>query len=115
MGNYGGQNKKNDLTQGSVLRGLLRFSVPYLIACFLQTFYGMADLFITGQFNGAGSISAVAVGSQLMHMITVMIIGLAMGATVTIGRSVGAKDERGAAAAIGNTVLVFAVTAVLSG
>ena len=65
---------KNNLTEGSIIKGMMSFSVPYLISCFLQTFYGMADLFITGQFNGAASISAVAVGSQLMHMLTVMII-----------------------------------------
>lgn len=97
---------------------MLSFSVPYLISCFLQTFYGMADLFITGQFNGAASISAVAVGSQLMHMLTVMIVGLAMGSTVTISRCIGARDQKGAAAGIGNTVSVFmivslAATAVL--
>ena len=52
---------KNDLTQGSVLRVLARFSLPYLLSSFLQTFYGLADLFITGQFNGTDSISAVSI------------------------------------------------------
>ena len=109
---------KKDLTEGNIIRGMLSFSVPYLISCFLQTFYGMADLFITGQFNGAASISAVAVGSQIMHMLTVMIVGLAMGSTVTISRCVGARDEQGAARGIGNTVSLFmivsvAVTAIL--
>ena len=103
---------KNNLTDGNILKGMLSFSVPYLISCFLQTFYGMADLYITGQFNGAASISAVAVGSQLMHMLTVMIIGLAMGSTVVISRAVGARDENRAASGIGNTVIVFAVTAL---
>ena len=109
---------KNDLTEGNILRGMLSFSVPYLISCFLQTFYGMADLFITGRFNGAASISAVAVGSQIMHMLTVMVVGLAMGSTVTISRCIGARDEKGASRGIGNTVSLFmivslAVTAVL--
>ena len=104
---------KNNLTEGSIIKGMMSFSVPYLISCFLQTFYGMADLFITGQFNGAASISAVAVGSQLMHMLTVMIIGLAMGSTVVISRAVGARDEDRAAAGIGNTLTVFAVTALV--
>ena len=45
---------------------------------FLQTLYGMADLFIIGQFNGVDSTTAVSIGSQVMHMITVMIVGLAM-------------------------------------
>ena len=38
---------QRDLTKGSVLHNLLLFSVPYLLSCFLQSFYGLADLFIT--------------------------------------------------------------------
>lgn len=45
----------------------------------------MADLFIIGQFEGVAGTTAVSIGSQVMHMITVMIVGLAMGATVNIG------------------------------
>ena len=39
----------------------------------------MADLFIVGQFYGVDSITAVANGSQVLHMLTVIIVGLAMG------------------------------------
>ena len=39
---------ERNLTTGSVLRNILRFSLPYLLSYFLQTLYGMADLFIIG-------------------------------------------------------------------
>ena len=104
-----------DLTSGSLFRKMIQFAVPYLIACFLQTFYGMADLFIAGQFNGAGTVSAVAIGSQVMHMLTVVIVGLAMGTTVCISRAVGAGNARQVSAFIGNSVVLFAVlSAVLT-
>ena len=80
---------EKDLTTGSVLKNIVFFSLPYLLSYFLQTLYGMADLFIIGQFDSVASITAVSVGSQVMHMLTVMIVGLAMGATVTIGKAVG--------------------------
>lgn len=67
----------------------------------------MADLFIIGQFEGAGSITAVSIGSQVMHMITVMIVGLAMGTTVHIGRSIGAGRRDLAAKFTGNTITLF--------
>lgn len=76
-----------------MLKSILFFSLPYLLSYFLQTLYGMADLFIIGQFEGVASTTAVSIGSQVMHMITVMIVGLAMGATVTIGRAVGAENK----------------------
>ncbi len=39
-----------DLTRGSVFKNVVRFSLPYLLSYFLQTLYGMADLFIIGQY-----------------------------------------------------------------
>lgn len=100
------------LTEGSVLKNMLRFSLPYLLSCFLQTFYGLADLFITGRYNGADTITAVSVGSQVTHMLTVVIVGLAMGATVTISRAVGARDQRRVEKTIGSTIALFALFAV---
>ena len=75
---------EKNLTSGSVLKTVIYFSLPYLLSYFLQTLYGMADLFIIGQFGGVDGTTAVSVGSQVMHMLTVMIVGLAMGATVLI-------------------------------
>ena len=98
---------EKNLTTGSVLKNVLLFSLPYLLSYFLQTLYGMADLFIIGQFEGVASTTAVSIGSQVMHMLTVMIVGLAMGATVSIGRTVGAGDRQQAAQSIGNTVTLF--------
>ncbi len=98
---------ENNRTTGSVLRNVLSFSLPYLLSYFLQTLYGMADLFIVGQYEGVAATTAVSVGSQVMHMLTVMLVGLAMGTTVSIGQAVGGGDHCRAAAAIGNTVTLF--------
>lgn len=100
---------ERDLTTGSIGRNILRFSLPYFLSYFLQTLYGMADLFIIGQFNGVASTTAVSIGSQVMHMITVMIVGLAMGTTVMIGKSVGAKQHKETSKIIGNTISLFVV------
>ena len=106
---------EKNLTSGSVFKNIAAFSLPYLLSYFLQTLYGMADLFIIGQFEGVSSTTAVSVGSQVMHMLTVMIVGLAMGSTVSIGQAVGGKDSRGAASCIGNTVSLFmGLSAVLT-
>lgn len=98
---------KRELTSGSVMKNLLFFSLPYLLSFFLQTLYGMADLLIIGQFGSVADTTAVSVGSQVMHMLTVMIVGLAMGATVNIGQAIGGRDNRRAALFTGNTVTLF--------
>ena len=102
-----------DLTSGNIYQKMFRFAVPYLTACFLQSFYGMADLFIAGRFNGAAVVSAVSIGSQVMHFLTVVIVGAAMGTTIMMSHAIGGKDKEAAAKAIGGSVLVFSVIAVL--
>ena len=104
---------EKNLTTGSVLRNIILFSLPYLLSYFLQTLYGMADLFIIGQFEGVASTSAVSIGSQVMHMLTVMIVGLAMGTTVSIGQAVGAGNWKQAAQNIGNTATLFMAGSVM--
>lgn len=109
----GGPVMERDLTKGSVFRTLVKFSVPFLFSYFLQVLYGLADLFIVGQFNGTASITAVSIGSQLMHMLTVMIVGLAMGGTVAIGKAFGARDKAETARSVGNTITLFAAGSVV--
>ena len=104
---------ERNLTEGSVFKNIIYFSLPYLLSYFLQTLYGMADLFIIGQFEGVASTTAVSIGSQVMHMLTVMIVGLAMGATVNIGQAIGARDKKRAATDTGNTATLFMVLSVV--
>lgn len=102
-----------NLTEGSVRRNLVSFSLPFLASYFLQTLYGMADLVIIGQFEGVASTTAVSVSSQVMHMITVMFVGLLMGSTVNISHAVGEGDKRKAEKIIGTTTLIFTVLSVV--
>lgn len=103
---------EHNLTTGSVPKTILLFSLPYFLSYFLQTLYGTADLFIIGQFNGVSATTAVSIGSQVMHMLTVMIVGLAMGTTVMIGRAVGANDREQVNQSIGNTVTLFMLLSI---
>lgn len=102
-----------DLTKGNIWKTLISFSLPFLLSYFLQTLYGLADLFIIGQFEAASSTTAVAIGSQIMHMITVILVGLAMGATVLIGQAIGAGEKKKTADTIANTIILFAIISVV--
>lgn len=106
-------NKEYDLTTGNIRHTMIRFALPYMLSCFMQTFYGMADLFIVGLYYGPETSTAVAIGSQVTHMLTVIIVGLAMGTTVKIGRAAGARDERDAARVCGSSAVFFAIFALV--
>ena len=104
---------RKDLTQGSILGNIMTFSLPYVLAYFLQILYGLADLFVIGQFCNVDSTTAVSNGAQVMYLFTCVVIGLAMGTTVCLGRAVGAKDQRRASCIIGNTATMFLCLSVV--
>lgn len=105
--------KQKDLTQGSISHNIFSFALPYILAYFLQILYGLADLFIIGQYCGVDSITAVSNGAQVMYFVTVVIIGLAMGTTVRMAHAVGANDKRWAAKIMGNSITLFMVLSVV--
>lgn len=94
---------------GPIVPALLKFSVPVLLALFLQTFYGAFDMWAVGRFCGSAEVSAVSTGSQTMLIITGLTSGLSMGTTVLLGMKIGERDEHGAARAITTSIYVFAV------
>ena len=102
-----------NLTTGSVLGNIVYFSIPYLFSYFLQILYGLADLFVVGQYCGVSTITAVSIGSQIMHMLTVIIVGLAMGTTVMTAQSVGARDVKQTTTVVGNTITLFIAFSVV--
>lgn len=103
---------EKNLTTGSVFKNIVYFSLPYLLSYFLQTLYGMADLYIIGQFDKVAATTSVSIGSQVMHMLTVMLVGLAMGSTVSIGQAIGQNNKKKAAQNIGNTVTIFMLISI---
>lgn len=105
--------KVKDFTEGKILPQLLTFAFPVLLALFLQAMYGAVDLLVVGQFATAEEVSAVSTGSQILHSITTVITGLAMGITVLVGQRIGEKRPEQAGAVIGSGICLFGVIAVV--
>ena len=107
------KGSRGDLTSGSTAAVLIRFALPYLLSCFLQTFYGMADLFVVGIYNDKSVSAAVSIGGQVTHMLTVILVGLAMGLTVHIGNAAGAKNTARQKTLFGTSISFFAAVSLL--
>lgn len=82
-----------DLTEGKVLHKLIQYAAPLVVMSLMQSFYSMADLVISGHFIGSRGISAINNSSQVMLLLTQIIIGLSQGGNILIGQFFGAKDE----------------------
>lgn len=102
-----------DLTKGNINKTLVRFAIPFLLALLLQALYGAADLLIVGQFADSVQQSAVATGTQVMNLITNLIVGLSTGATVIIGHYMGEGRRDQVQKTIGTSFVVFIVIAVI--
>lgn len=104
--------KKNDLTEGSILKTLFVFAVPFLLANILQSLYGAVDLFVVGQYCDAKSVAAVSTGTQVTQIITSLVSGLTLGSTIIIGKYMGQKKYDRVRQTIGTTLTVFFFVAV---
>ncbi|MDO4297945.1 MAG: MATE family efflux transporter [Lachnospiraceae bacterium] len=105
--------QSQSFTEGKILSPLIRFALPVFLALFLQAMYGAVDLLVVGQFGSAVDVSAVSTGSQIMHTITTVIVGLAMGITVLAGQKIGEKNPEAAGRTIGSGICLFSVLAVI--
>ncbi|MDO4313573.1 MAG: MATE family efflux transporter [Eubacteriales bacterium] len=83
-----------DLTEGSVRKRLIQYAIPLVVISLLQSLYSMADLMISGHFIGARGISGINNSSQVMELLTKIIIGLSQGGNILIGQFFGAKEEQ---------------------
>lgn len=102
-----------NFTEGKIFSPLIRFSAPVLLALLLQTMYGAVDLLVVGQFGSSADVSAVSTGSMVMHTVTVVITGLAMGLTVLVGHKIGEGLREEAGKIIGSGICLFGVLAVV--
>ena len=105
--------RTRNFTEGPILSPLLRFTLPVLLALFLQTMYGAVDLMVVGQFGQPADVSAVSTGSQVMMSVTALIAGLSMGATILLGQKLGKGEAEEGGQAVGSAIALFAAVAVV--
>ena len=103
---------KADFTQGNILKKLVAFMMPILGALILQAAYGAVDLLVVGRFGSTSGLSAVSTGSQVLNLVTFVVIQFAMGITVLIARYLGEKRPERIGAVIGGGVVVFTMMSV---
>ena len=102
-----------DMTKGSPIKLLIRFSIPILIGNLFQQAYTLADRIIVGRFVGDTAFSAIGATNAMSMAFMSMCMGAAIGTGVVVSQYFGAKDEKGTAAAIANGSYTCALIAVI--
>ena len=106
---------QKDFTKGPIGKGLISFSLPFLLSNILQALYGAVDMLVVGNYSDPDPVmrtailSGVNVGSQITHLVAMMISGLTVAGTVMVGQYVGAKKPKDASRTVGTMFTMLAI------
>ena len=109
-----GKKKEVNLTEGSIVGGLIAFAIPLFLGQLLQQFYNMADAWVVGNFASNDAFAAVSLASNLSFVVIGLFNGIAIGGGVVISRYYGAKDEEQTNLAIHTNLLFGILAGILS-
>ena len=104
-----------DMTQGTIWKQLLSYSVPLLVGLIFQQLYNMVDTVVVGRFVGKAALAAVGSTGSIVNMLVGFCAGLATGASVVISQCYGAKDMQRLHDAVHTTIVItFGLCAVMT-
>ena len=103
----------NDMTQGSVFKKMVVFTLPVMFANALQLCYGLVDMVIVGKFVGSAGLSAITIGSQVFNLMATLCIGFSVGGQVFISQIIGGKEYRKLNQTIGTVFTLVGVLGLL--
>jgi len=103
-----------DLTNGSIMKGMISFAIPVFLGQLLQQFYNMADAWVVGNFADNDAFAAVSSAGSLIFFITGFFSGIAIGGGVVISRYVGAGHKEMISRSIHTNFLFGIIASVLA-
>ncbi len=101
------------LTQGNIVKNVILFSIPFLLANLIQALYGAVDLMVIGWYCPPESVAAVSTGTQVTQIITSMISGLTLGGTVLVGKYAGMNRPDNIKDTIATNLTIFGIAGIL--
>ncbi|NLC68734.1 MAG: MATE family efflux transporter [Clostridiaceae bacterium] len=108
-----GTTIEKDLTEGSVIKQLIMFALPFMLSNFIQTLYNVADMLIVGNYLGSVGVSGVNIGGQVTFLITNIVIGISVGGTVIVAQYLGSGDRKNMNESIKTLITFLLVAAVI--
>ncbi|NLO82186.1 MAG: MATE family efflux transporter [Clostridiales bacterium] len=102
-----------DLTEGSIVKHLITFSVPLLLGNVFQALYNTVDSIWVGQFLGPEALGAVSVSFPITFILISLVTGITMATSVLVAQYAGAKDPEMITKTMNNSLLLLGTVAVI--
>lgn len=102
------QTKTTMMTEGSVVKNILFFSVPLILGNLLQQLYNTVDSIIVGNYVGSNALAAIGSSTSLVYLLIAFSQGVSVGAGVVISQRLGQKNKEGVQISV-HTALALAV------
>ena len=102
-----------DMTKGSPIKLIIKFSIPVILGNLFQQLYNLADTMIVGRFLGVEALAAVGATGTLVFLILGFVQGITTGFTVVTAQYFGAGDKEGMKRSIAGAVFLSVIVTVL--
>lgn len=103
------------MTEGSIWKKILFFSIPLILGNLFQQLYNTVDSIIVGNYIGSEALAAVGSSGSLINLLIGFCIGASAGAGVVIAQFYGAQDKEGVRKAVHTTIAIaIAAGAILT-
>lgn len=109
------KNYETDLTNGPLLKKIIRFSLPLMFTSILQLLYNAADVVVVGAFAGDASLAAVGSTGALTNLIVNLFMGMGTGTSVIVAQSIGARDSEKLCKTVHTSIAVSLILGVVLG
>ncbi len=110
---------QRDFTQGPIAKGMVAFSMPFLLSNILQALYGAVDMLVVGNYSDPDPmisvqiLSGVNIGSQITHLVAMMVSGLTVSGTVMVGQYIGARKQKDASETVGTMFALMTIVGLV--
>lgn len=82
-----------NMTEGSLLPKIIRFSLPLAATGILQLLFNAADVIVVGKFAGATALAAVGATGALINLLVNAFMGISVGVNILVARYLGCRED----------------------
>lgn len=102
-----------NMTEGSIVKKLLQFSVPLIFSSLLQILFNTADVIVVGRFAGDNSLGAVGSTGSLINLMVNLFVGLSVGTTVVAANFFGAGKKSELKETVHTAILLSLISGII--